>query len=45
MATKSDNYVEKRDKLNQQFEKELINQNSANIVEEIVGDVKTPPIK
>lgn len=43
MATKADEFVDKRRQINVQFETELAQQTSADQVEEIVGDVKTPP--
>ena len=43
MATKADDYVDKRREINEIFEAELAQQGSADIVEEIVGEVKTPP--
>ena len=39
----ADEYVEKRIELNGQFEKELGQLGSTEIVEDIVADVKTPP--
>ena len=42
MATKADEYIEKRAILNEKFEKELVEQASGGIVTEMIGDVKTP---
>ena len=43
MAVKEDEFIDGRKSLNERFEKELVHQASGDIVQEVIGDVKTPP--
>jgi hypothetical protein len=43
MAVKEDEHVNGRQSLNERFEKELVHQASGDIVQEVVGEVRTPP--
>lgn len=43
MAVKEDEFIDSRKQLNSRFEKELVHQASGDIVQEVIGDVKTPP--
>lgn len=43
MATQGDAYIDKRAVLNERFGKELAVQDSAEVVDDAAGDVKTPP--
>jgi hypothetical protein len=43
MAVKEDDFIDARRDLNTRFEKELVHQASGDIVQEVVGEVRTPP--
>ena len=43
MATQGDAYIEKRKTLNERFDEELVAAESADIVDDAVGEARTPP--